>query len=261
MLYLLAGTMLKWFVSLPIFSLAPLGPTQQFNPNALSTYLGGGGRLLFSLDRYPHESAFGGLGVGYFVGFCLGDLVLGSLHYREHVDPLSGWAHHIGYTALAYRMAVGKALSVYAICGGLLESWLQFVTLDPIPFLSLPVSTIFLSVGFVFPHLRSDFWFPVSFILCRIFYNFFLWHEVFFNYNTPSGAAGVYAVSFAMHVFWLHKFFQGQRRRAQKKSTNVDTAATGKDGKTISGHSSAVLATAKTSMGRTIQLRVKECKA
>ncbi|KAK3828530.1 MAG: hypothetical protein J3Q66DRAFT_435053 [Benniella sp.] len=240
-LYPLAGTMLQWFITLPIFSLTPLGPTQQVNPNALSVYLGGGGRLLFSLDQYPHESVFGALGVGNFVGFCVGDLVLGSLHYREHLDPLSGWVHHIASSVLAYRMAVGKALSVFAICGGLLE-----------------FSTIFLSVGFVFPRLRSDFWFPVSFVLSRIFCNFFLWHEVFFNYSTPSGAAGVYAMSFLMHVFWLQKYFQGQRRRAQRKSTNAGTTMVERDGKGIHCPSSTVLATATSNASRTIHLRVKD---
>lgn len=120
------------------------------------------------------------------------------------------------------------------------------------------VSTIFLSVGFVFPWLRSDFWFPASFILSRIFCNFFLWHEVFFNYNTPSGAAGVYAMSFFMHVFWLQKYFQGQRRRAQRKSTDAGTTMAERDGKGTNCPRSAVLSTATSSVSRTIHLRVKD---
>lgn len=117
----LGGTALQWMVSLPIMSLAPLKPTQLFNPQALSPYLGGGTRLLYSLENFPQESVFGAVAVAYFVGYALGDLILGFIHYPDQVDPLSGWAHHIVYTLLAWRLAMANHLWIFSICGGPLE--------------------------------------------------------------------------------------------------------------------------------------------
>ncbi|KAI1315528.1 hypothetical protein EDD11_000676 [Mortierella claussenii] len=194
----LAGSILQWFIQLPIYSLSPLAPPQVFHPDA-AMYLGGGGRLLFSLERYPHESAFGVMTAGYFVGFCIGDLLLGLLHYRDQVNPLSGWVHHLAYMALTYQMARDQDLSLGAICGGPFE-----------------FSTIFLSIGYVFPNLRSDFWFPLSFFTVRIVYHFLIWHEMSFNYVAPKGCAALFGVSFLLHVFWLQKYFRGRRRRARR---------------------------------------------
>ncbi|KAF9197642.1 hypothetical protein BGZ49_001831, partial [Haplosporangium sp. Z 27] len=53
----LAGEFLRWFISLPIFSLAPLKPTQLYSPTA-PYYMGGGGRILFSLENFPRETWF-----------------------------------------------------------------------------------------------------------------------------------------------------------------------------------------------------------
>jgi hypothetical protein len=124
----LCATALQWMVSLPIFSLAPLKPTQLLNPNAFP-FLGGGSRLLYSLDNYPHESVFGAIGTGYFVGYSAADLILGLIHYRDQVDPLSRWVHHIACILLAWRMAIANHLSVFAICGGPIECKLLLLLL------------------------------------------------------------------------------------------------------------------------------------
>jgi hypothetical protein len=123
------ATTLQWIVSLPIFSLAPLKPTQLFNPNALSPYLGGGTRLLYSLENFPQESIFGAIAVAYFVGYAAGDLILGFIHYSDQVDPLSGWIHHVVYIGLAWRMAMANHLWIFAICGGPLECKLLLLLL------------------------------------------------------------------------------------------------------------------------------------
>ncbi|KAF9582179.1 hypothetical protein BGW38_000544, partial [Lunasporangiospora selenospora] len=115
------ATLLHQTFSLPIFSLAPLSPTQRYSESA-PYYFGGGGRLLISMENYPHESFLGAASPGIFVEFCMADLVLGSLHYPKEVDPLSGWVHHIAYTILAARVAAAKDLSTYCIAGGPLES-------------------------------------------------------------------------------------------------------------------------------------------
>ncbi|KAG0000461.1 hypothetical protein BGZ79_005906, partial [Entomortierella chlamydospora] len=111
---------LQWFISLPIFSLAPLKPTQLYSLSA-PYYLGGGGRILFSLENFPRESWFSSVIGGYFIAYCICDLLIGQLHYREHIDPASGWMHHLVYSGLVYVLATQHSLSSFLIAGGLLE--------------------------------------------------------------------------------------------------------------------------------------------
>ncbi|KAI8346497.1 hypothetical protein B0O80DRAFT_430830 [Mortierella sp. GBAus27b] len=191
----LAGEYLQWLITLPIFSLAPLKPTLVSSPTA-PYFLGGGGRLLFSLENFPRETWFSSVLCGYFVGYCLGDLILGQIHYKEHVDPTSGWIHHLTYTWLIYSLSRAQMLSHFLAAGGLLE-----------------VSTVFLASGYIFPHLREDFWFPTSFILVRIFFVGFMWHESLFNFPSVTGGCFIYGCAFLLHVFWLSKYLQGRKRR------------------------------------------------
>ncbi|KAG0296585.1 hypothetical protein BGZ97_004496 [Linnemannia gamsii] len=51
----LAGKYLRWLVSLPIFSLAPLNPPVTMSKTA-PYFLGGGGRLLISVENFPRET-------------------------------------------------------------------------------------------------------------------------------------------------------------------------------------------------------------
>ncbi|OAQ36227.1 hypothetical protein K457DRAFT_12729 [Linnemannia elongata AG-77] len=242
----LGGTALQWMVSLPIFSLAPLKPTQLFNPQALSPYLGGGRRLLYSLENFPQESVFGAVAVAYFVGYALADLILGFIHYPDQVDPLSGWAHHIVYTLLAWRLAKANHLWIFSICGGPLE-----------------MSTLFLSVSNMFPHLESSrsFWFPFTFILTRIIGHALILQEILFNYSTPSGAAELFAGALGLHAFWIWKYFEGVRRRARRTKKAATSELKQKQGQ--AKEKLAVGTSTSSSIGsegKTIQLRIHNSK-
>ncbi|KAG9070844.1 hypothetical protein KI688_008385 [Linnemannia hyalina] len=242
----LGGAALQWMVSLPIFSLAPLKPTQLFNPQALSSYLGGGTRLLYSLENFPQESVFGAVAVAYFVGYALGDLILGFIHYPDHVDPLSGWVHHIVYILLAWRLAMVNHLWIFSICGGPLE-----------------VSTVFLAISNMFPHLESarSFWFPLTFVLARIIGHALILQEILFNYPTPSGSAELFAGSLCLHVFWIWKYYMGVRRRAHraKKAAALEQKQKQRQAK----EKVAIGTSTSSSMGsegKTIQLRIQKSK-
>ncbi|KAF9121288.1 hypothetical protein BGW39_010650 [Mortierella sp. 14UC] len=194
----LAGEYLRWLMSLPFFSLAPLNPPQLVSETA-PYFLGGGGRLLLSLENFPRESVWSSLLCGYFVAYCAADLVIGWIHYREHIDPASGYIHHLSYSWLIWQLGRHGQLSLFLICGGLLE-----------------VSTIFLASGYIFPRLREDFWFPSTFIFVRILFVGLMLHETGFNIPTAPGAVGVYFLAFLMHVFWINKYFQGLMKRTRK---------------------------------------------
>ncbi|KAK3844050.1 MAG: hypothetical protein J3R72DRAFT_522426 [Linnemannia gamsii] len=254
------ATALQWMVSLPIFSLAPLKPTQLLNPHVSSRYLGDGSRLLFSLENHPHESVFGAIAVGYFVGYSAADLILGYIHYRDQVDPLSGWVHHIVYILLAWRVAVVNQLSLFAVCGGPLE-----------------LSTVFLASGYMFPRLRSAFWFPFTFILVRIIGHALILQELLFNYPTPWGAAELFVGVLVLHIYWIYKYFVGLRRRTRQarkaaleqggrgekggaKEASAVVSRTGLFKGAFSSPSASTLALTTGSAGKTIQLRIQKSK-
>ena len=75
-------------------------------PKGTVSLHGSAARLLISLESFPHESIFGAAGCGYFIGYAVAHLILGYIHYPDHVCLLSGWIHHLTYIALAWRMAL-----------------------------------------------------------------------------------------------------------------------------------------------------------
>lgn len=246
----LAGQYLRWLMSLPIFSLAPLNPPQLISETA-PYFLGGGGRLLLSLENFPRESVWSSLLCGYFVAYCAADLIIGWMHYPEHIDPASGYIHHLFYTWLIWQLACHGQLSIFLIAGGVLE-----------------VSTIFLASGYMYPHLREDFCFPSTFFLVRIVFVSLMLHETAFNFNPPKGGCFVYFLALLMHVFWFNKYIQGLRRRTRKAQKDlqekkeqeqqlVDGCLDGKDGDVRNATASA---TATATTNGTFQLRVKKTK-
>ncbi|KAG0289644.1 hypothetical protein BGZ96_006838 [Linnemannia gamsii] len=186
----LAGEYLRWIVSLPIFSLAPLNPPEMISKTA-PYLLGGGGRLLLSFENFPRESVWSSLMCGYFIAYCAADLIIGRIHYPEHIDPASGYLHHIFYTWLIWQLGRYGKLSFFLIGGGVLE-------------------------GIMYPNLREDFWFPFSFILVRIIYVGLVLHETSFNVSCPTGTVAVYYLALLMHIYWINKYFQGLRRRTRR---------------------------------------------
>ena len=110
---------------------------------------------------------------------------------------------------------MGTGYNMYSCTLFLLTHW----PTSTIPLDSLPpsppflVSTLFLALGNMFPHLREDFWFPLTFFFCRIVFVIGVLHEITFNYDTPLGGTAVYSLALGIHVFWFQKYLVGRRRR------------------------------------------------
>ncbi|GJJ73729.1 hypothetical protein EMPS_06087 [Entomortierella parvispora] len=194
------GDVLRWFIAQPLFSLAPLKPVLTASPDR-PFFWGGGGRLLVSFENYPRDSMTASLICGYFIGYALGDQVLSYAHYRDQVGILTGDIHHAMYSIITLSMCRVGALSIFAVIAGMSEC-----------------STVFLCWGYMFPKLKSDFWFSVFFFGARIFFNFVGVHELAFNVGPAGGAAYIYAISFVMHSFWFSKFVRIQMYKARKRA-------------------------------------------
>lgn len=121
-LSVLAGTFLRWMVSQPIFSLAPLKPVDPaYIVQEAPYYFGGGGRLLFSMEAMHESSKMSAIMIGYLAGFLVGESVLAVMHFMAHHNFLSGWVHHIAYTGVSYNLARSQTLSLFAVCAGIME--------------------------------------------------------------------------------------------------------------------------------------------
>lgn len=139
------------------------------------------------------------------------------------------------------------------------------------------VSTVFLASGYMFPRLRSAFWFPFTFILVRIIGHALILQELLFNYPTPWGAAELFVGVLVLHIYWIYKYFVGVRRRTRQarkaaleqggrgekggaKEASAVVSRTGlfKGAFTSSSASTSALTTG--SAGKTIQLRIQKSK-
>ncbi|KAG0072851.1 hypothetical protein BGZ89_002438 [Linnemannia elongata] len=116
------------------------------------------------MHRFPRESGLATGYCAYFVSYLICDLVLGCVYYRDFVDPLSGWAHHLFYLGVMSRATAQGNISTLFAMGTPIE-----------------VSTIFLATGHIFPTLRSDVVFATSFFLARIVYPIALLPELVLN--------------------------------------------------------------------------------
>lgn len=125
----LLGYWMRWVISLPVFSLRPIPPARIFSTGR-PYLLGGGGRLLLSMEELPRDSWFSSVLCGYFVGYCLGDLILGLLHYAKEVGPASGWMHHFLYTGLVYQVARAGRFNMFMASGSPLEGKFLVYTLS-----------------------------------------------------------------------------------------------------------------------------------
>ncbi|OAQ23466.1 hypothetical protein K457DRAFT_83336, partial [Linnemannia elongata AG-77] len=140
------------------------------------------------MHRFPRESGLATGYCAYFVSYLICDLVLGCVYYRDFVDPLSGWAHHLFYLGVMSRATAQGNISTLFAMGTPIE-----------------VSTIFLATGHIFPTLRSDVVFATSFFLTRIVYPIALLPELVLNVESRL-CWKVGTMALLVHVYWFHKF-------------------------------------------------------
>ena len=129
-----------------------------------------------SLRAFPRESSLATMYSAYFVSYLICDLVLGMMHYRAHIDPLSGWCHHLGYLAVVSNATMQKNVSTLFAMGTPIEGRHRCFLYSPsiyfTPFLCEVYSFILFSpsrsfdyfLGF-WPHLSKA---PLRFLVCDI---------------------------------------------------------------------------------------------
>ncbi len=140
-----------------------------------------------SLDHYVHiYDPLAVFAVYFFTAYMILDLILGSIFYPKHIDPLSGYVHHIIYTGifglwLYNNMAIPACLTFF----------------EEIP-------TFILSIGHINPQYRNDAIFGFSFFLIRIIYHGYLVGVILVAETLQPLLLYPSLLAMSLHIYWFY---------------------------------------------------------
>lgn len=127
----------------------------------------------------------------FFLASNIMDLLLGFYHYPKFLDPFSTIAHHTFYISFILVLLSQHYSRGFMLCF----------------FMEIP--TFVLSLGTIWPQLRSDTLFGVSFIATRLLYNLFLARALYLI--SPEGKIWrVCCAVLGLHSYWFSKWANKQ---------------------------------------------------
>ena len=137
----------------------------------------------------------------WFGFFNIFEVTYGCVYCKEHLDPLTAWVHHPVFTWIVYMGTTGNGIF---FTGRPFASSFMIVTCEELP-------TWLLAAGAMYPALRTDWGFGISFFVLRICFHFY--HLVMCFLHDP--APSVYSVttpkmiflfSFLLHCMWFQNW-------------------------------------------------------
>jgi len=123
-----------------------------------------------------------------FISFLVADVVCGVIQYPNQFHFLTGWVHHAAYCAFLVRLYLQNLTSVFT------------------PFIVEELPTLILGLGTIYPEMRTDSGFGLTFLVTRV-----LWHALG-TYNACTGPPGhpirkqawFGVLSLALHLHWFY---------------------------------------------------------
>jgi hypothetical protein len=127
----------------------------------------------------------------FFLASNIMDLLLGIYHYPKFLDPFSTIAHHAFYISFILVLLSQHYSRGFMLCF----------------FMEIP--TFVLSLGTIWPQLRSDTLFGASFVATRLLYNVFLARTLYLI--SPEGKIWrVCCAVLGLHSYWFSKWTSKQ---------------------------------------------------
>ena len=123
------------------------------------------------------------------------DLAFGLIFYRAYLDPLTAYVHHTTYLWITYTAITGNGgfAKFERFTGGI-----AVLLIEELP-------TFLLALGSVFPSMRTDIGFGVTFFSLRIlFHGGMLVHSIRSGVSTL--AATLFCATMTMHAFWFYSW-------------------------------------------------------
>ncbi|KDQ51847.1 hypothetical protein JAAARDRAFT_198723 [Jaapia argillacea MUCL 33604] len=146
----------------------------------------------------------------FFQAYLVSDMTIGGIYYRDQVGLLTGWVHHSVYI-LVVELALRRSWAhIFCFCA------------------SMELPTFVLALGSLYPVLRNNILFGVTFFMTRIFLHLIL----IISYALPknrhaTGGSVVPAVIltmvFPMHALWFKGCVNGfiKRHKMRKEKAAV----------------------------------------
>lgn len=139
------------------------------------------------------------------------DLAFGCMFYRDQLGLLTGWVHHTLFIWMSLSSTTGNGLFIttppYA-------SSFAFMCIEEIP-------TAILGLGSIFPSLRSDWGFGLTFIPTRVIFHGYFTSYAFYMYYQNIGLnihiPVLYGLTFVMYASWAHGWIQMMLKKGKKK--------------------------------------------
>mmetsp|Transcript_31352 Transcript_31352/g.43497 ORF Transcript_31352/g.43497 Transcript_31352/m.43497 type:complete len:283 (+) Transcript_31352:106-954(+) len=156
----------------------------------------------FTLKVFDATDGMSNAALHVFRSYCVVDLFVGVLDYRDQLSLLTTWIHHVVYAWLMTSVlnnSVGNAMVIFF--------------LEEVP-------TVILGLGYIEPSWRSDFGFGGTFLILRLFFHvvllshFLVWrHHHVLGWYWPC-----VAFSLILHMHWFYSWYIGMQKRGWKKT-------------------------------------------
>jgi len=120
------------------------------------------------------------------------DLLFGLLFYAKFLDPLTAYVHHTVYIWLMITSTTGYGFFTHCevFCVGFV-----YVGIEELP-------TFLLALGSVFPSLRTDIGFGVTFFVLRLVYHSYMLIYTILS-KSDSIVTILYILTLILHIFWF----------------------------------------------------------
>ncbi|KAI7866308.1 uncharacterized protein EV154DRAFT_488575 [Mucor mucedo] len=143
----------------------------------------------------------------FFMTFLIMDLCIGVFFYKNKIDMLTGWIHHLTYL-ITLTWAIHHQYSAVFIMMCVLE-----------------IPTFVLALGSVRSHLRRDYVFAGTFLLTRILFHAYA-ISCAWKLNPFGPVVNALTFFFPVHCFWFYGFIKQQIRlmKTDPKITPTRTA-------------------------------------
>ncbi|KAH6601303.1 hypothetical protein BASA50_001696 [Batrachochytrium salamandrivorans] len=134
----------------------------------------------------------------FFISYLGCDLIFGYIYYRDQIDLITGWLHHLIYPFVIVSAVVLQFPGAFLVAA----------------FMELP--TIVLALGHMKKSFRSEYLFGMSFFVTRIvFHLYFAWRAYAVWYQYPF--VMILALgTFPLHIHWFGRWVKRQIRIFRK---------------------------------------------
>jgi len=161
-------------------------------------------RYLFSIEQFTKENiysdnAISRLVVIFFLSTNVVDLIIGYFYYYSQQSILTSYIHHAFYLMLTTILLLSQNTNGFIYC--FFEEFPTFV----------------LAIGFLFPRLRSDLLFGVSFFIFRIVFHMILTYK-YYRCMNDSIYWKFSSLVTILHWFWMYKWTISMFKEKKLKS-------------------------------------------